>query len=67
VKFIPHVLAVHVRVWHSVSVPGHCEAVLHWTHWPEPLQTCPPFWLHGELRGAIGLLGTPAVQTSEVH
>jgi hypothetical protein len=40
---MPHVLLWQVRWWHWVSVPGHCEALLHCTHCPLLPQTCPPF------------------------
>jgi hypothetical protein len=64
---MPHVNEVQVRAWHSVSVPGHCEAVRHSTHVPVPLQTWPPFWLHAEPCGFAGWLGVPFTQTSFVH
>jgi hypothetical protein len=63
----PHVADTQLRCLHSVSTPGHCEALLHWTHDPNPLHTVPPFWLHGVFRGAEGLLGTPFMHTSLVH
>jgi len=34
----PHVPDEHVRVWQSVSWPGHSDAVLQPTHVPDPLQ-----------------------------
>jgi hypothetical protein len=67
VKEVPQVLLVQVRWRQSLSVPGHCDDALHWTHVPKPLQTLPPFWLHGEFKGTGGLLGVPALQTSPVH
>ena len=38
---MPQTLAVHVRAWHSLSVPGQVEAVTQSTHAPLPLQTFP--------------------------
>src|SRR5262245_40629719 len=38
----PHAPAMHVRVWHSVSCPGHPLAAMHSTHAPEMSQTSPP-------------------------
>jgi hypothetical protein len=37
----PQVLAMQVRVWHSVSVPGQVVAWTHWTQEPLPLHTLP--------------------------
>ena len=64
---VPQVLLVQARDRHSPSMPGHCAAELHSTHVPVPLQKTPPSWLQGELTGSGGLLGVPAVQSSDVH
>jgi hypothetical protein len=45
---VPQVLESHVLVAHSVSAPGHWEAVLQPTHTPFPLQCMPsaaPHWV----------------------
>jgi hypothetical protein len=67
VKAKPQVLATQVRVWHSVSWPGHVDAVTHWTHCPVPLHVVPPFWLQAEPDAVGGFDGAPAVHTSLVH
>src|SRR5205814_1199030 len=67
VLFTPQALATQVRVWHSVSEPGHWAAALHCTQEPAALQTEPPFWLQAVFAGTGGCEGAPAVQTSLVH
>src|SRR5262245_40995782 len=56
---------VHVRVWHSSSVPGHSVGSVQPTHAPLPLQTSP--LPHGVVAGNGGFDGTPALHRSSVH
>src|SRR5688572_25692682 len=63
----PHMWLIQVRLWHSVSLPGHWLGALHWTQAPAPSQKVPPLWLHEVLRADGGLEGTPLVQTLSVH
>jgi hypothetical protein len=63
----PHAFALHVRVWHSVSVPAHVAATTHCTQAPAPLHTAPPFWLQAAPDAVGGFDGMPAVHTSPVH
>ena len=65
--FTPHVFEAQVRVWQAVSEPGHCAAVLHWTHTPAAEQKLPPFCEHAVSAGLFGCEGTPAEQASFVH
>src|SRR5262249_5886692 len=63
----PKALPLHVRRWHSVSLPGHCAGELHATHAPAALQNDPPFWLQAVSTALGGCAGTPLVHTSLVH
>src|SRR6476660_9605301 len=57
---------MQVRVWHSVSEPGHCEAWVHCTQLV-PLHTVPLFWLHAVFGATAGKFGLPLVHVCEVH
>jgi hypothetical protein len=63
----PQAPRVHVRAWHSVSTPGHVEAVRHCTQTPAPLHKVPPFCAQTEPALVGGFEGTPLVQTSFEH
>src|SRR5262249_6379933 len=47
-KSNPHVRAMQVRVWHSVSCPEQSFLSTQPTHCPASLQKSDPFWPHGE-------------------
>jgi hypothetical protein len=53
-SFAPQAPALHVRVWHSVSAPAHCDARLHCTQARPPSQNDPPPWLHAVSIAALG-------------
>src|SRR5512141_1813876 len=66
-KLNPQVFEVQVRVWQSVSEPGHVVAATQSTQLPEPSHTWPPDWLHDVPLASAGCEGMPAAQTSLVH
>jgi hypothetical protein len=63
----PLVLALQVRAWQAVLLPGHSDAEFHGTQAPAPSQTVPPFWLQAVPAAAKELDGVPAEQASRVH
>src|SRR5436190_17797836 len=52
---------------HWLPVGGQLDAVMHWTHVPVALQSCPPPWLHAVPWGALGLAQFPPVQVAGWH
>jgi hypothetical protein len=68
-KVIPHWFETHVRVWHSVSVPGQLPGLRHWTQVPEPLQSPfgSPLSSQAKPGGRKMVLGTPPLQLPTVQ
>src|SRR5262249_61365419 len=61
----PHTPATHVRMWHSVSLPGHSDAMMQFTQWPAPSHSRPV--PHVVPAATTACDATPFVQMSVVH
>ena len=71
VLLMPHMpVALQVRWWHSVSVPGQSLGCRHCTHAgaePLPLQRVPSLWLHTVPEASGGFEKMPALHRSCVQ